>query len=701
MADPDIDALLAKMEALERRMDGLSKTPAPAINKDQSPQASPTLKQPLKVQTPAAIEPPAAPVPAKVQPTPAQVMAPPVIAPAAIEPPVVVKVIPQPVAQPAPIPITPPKMAATPIAPPISPIIINTSQQIDALDKRNRPQVRALQENLKKLNLHQGKVDGGYGPKTQASIDVFQEQYAQDIKQIRVQQAEAKKQHDAQRTQRIDTAMRQFNTLSAPQKKEVEKDLRDAGYDVGPVDGIIDNRTYRAVGQFLSEHHPDKYQRVIDATKSLAGQDLTEMSVEDTTKLQQNLHILGFDAGRMDGSVSQNTEMGVKAFRNLYLDPPAPIAKQANNNDVIQRGLSRLNLYDGNADGDLGQGSVEAIRKFVEKHPKYQLEAPTYDTAKRQPIGITSRHAAAIAKESGILARGTESVQEFGIDTSRPDLSKLATQFTIKGGRGYYSFNPQAVGFWKDFVAKNATGVVPLSPPLSVDHVDWASGYGGDSAAMGKLSGQFQHRNHGSSVHEGADLIQAPGESWPHATGAAPGIVLFSKPRNGYGNLVVIGHADGRMTAYAHGGEPLVKEGDLVRRDQAVFKMSGSGGFMDHQHLHFEYIDRDGKKIPPRFAGHDFLLTTNNYYSGRNADGVAFNRAGADLDKQKSLAITGRETFGPFDHLEDATRKIGRDLKGVIDNVNEGLSNIFTDILPSATPKRANPENTAPTPQKR
>ena len=38
----------------------------------------------------------------------------------------------------------------------------------------------------------------------------------------------------------------------------------------------------------------------------------------------------------------------------------------------------------------------------------------------------------------------------------------------------------------------------------------------------------------------------------------------------GYGNLVLIRHADGWVSAYAHDSELLVKRGDTVKRGQII-----------------------------------------------------------------------------------------------------------------------------------
>jgi murein DD-endopeptidase MepM/ murein hydrolase activator NlpD len=55
----------------------------------------------------------------------------------------------------------------------------------------------------------------------------------------------------------------------------------------------------------------------------------------------------------------------------------------------------------------------------------------------------------------------------------------------------------------------------------------------------------------------------------------------------GFGNLLLIKHEGGWMTAYAHNDTLLVKRGDVVKRGQKIAKVGDSGGVSQPQ-LHFE-----------------------------------------------------------------------------------------------------------------
>jgi murein DD-endopeptidase MepM/ murein hydrolase activator NlpD len=74
----------------------------------------------------------------------------------------------------------------------------------------------------------------------------------------------------------------------------------------------------------------------------------------------------------------------------------------------------------------------------------------------------------------------------------------------------------------------------------------------------------------------------------------------------GYGNLLLIKHANGWMTAYAHNQVLLVKRGDRVRRGQPIARVGATGAVGEPQ-LHFEirhgtHALDPGDYLPPEDA---------------------------------------------------------------------------------------------------
>ena len=69
---------------------------------------------------------------------------------------------------------------------------------------------------------------------------------------------------------------------------------------------------------------------------------------------------------------------------------------------------------------------------------------------------------------------------------------------------------------------------------------------------------------------------------------AESGVVVYSGDGlKGYGNLVLIKHPNGYVTAYANNGELDVKRGEAVKRGQVIAK-SGDSGNVNAPQLHFE-----------------------------------------------------------------------------------------------------------------
>ena len=65
-----------------------------------------------------------------------------------------------------------------------------------------------------------------------------------------------------------------------------------------------------------------------------------------------------------------------------------------------------------------------------------------------------------------------------------------------------------------------------------------------------------------------------------------------------FGKLVLVKHDGGYMTAYAHLGEILVSEGDVLTTGDTIGSI-GSTGRVDTPQLHFE-IRKSRKPIDPR-----------------------------------------------------------------------------------------------------
>lgn len=85
-------------------------------------------------------------------------------------------------------------------------------------------------------------------------------------------------------------------------------------------------------------------------------------------------------------------------------------------------------------------------------------------------------------------------------------------------------------------------------------------------------------------LHTGIDIGTPSGTP---VRAAAGGFVTFAGWNGGYGNLIIISHARGYETFYAHLDELHVAAGDRVSQGK-IIGLSGSTGYVTGPHLHFE-----------------------------------------------------------------------------------------------------------------
>jgi murein DD-endopeptidase MepM/ murein hydrolase activator NlpD len=94
--------------------------------------------------------------------------------------------------------------------------------------------------------------------------------------------------------------------------------------------------------------------------------------------------------------------------------------------------------------------------------------------------------------------------------------------------------------------------------------------------------------------HNGIDI---PAPMGSPIGAAAAGRVVFAGRNGGYGNMVILEHADGTLTRYGHASKLMVSPGDYVESGQTIAAI-GSTGHSTGPHLHFE-VKRNGQFINP------------------------------------------------------------------------------------------------------
>lgn len=98
--------------------------------------------------------------------------------------------------------------------------------------------------------------------------------------------------------------------------------------------------------------------------------------------------------------------------------------------------------------------------------------------------------------------------------------------------------------------------------------------------------------------HRGVDYAAPTGT--PVRT-VGDGLVSFAGWQNGYGNVIIVQHASGRETLYAHLSRIDVKRGQRIEQGQRIGAV-GSTGWSTGPHLHFEFRVNGIHQDPVRIA---------------------------------------------------------------------------------------------------
>lgn len=149
--------------------------------------------------------------------------------------------------------------------------------------------------------------------------------------------------------------------------------------------------------------------------------------------------------------------------------------------------------------------------------------------------------------------------------------------------------------------AQNASVVTPAPDTLAKDAAKLAEGTGALPKfrwpANGRIIAGYGPTTNGQQ-NDGINI--ALPENTP-VKAAEDGVVAYAgNELKGYGNLVLVRHPNGYVTAYAHAKELLVKRGDQVKRGQ-VIALSGQTGNVNAPQLHFEIRKGASPLDPARF----------------------------------------------------------------------------------------------------
>jgi murein DD-endopeptidase MepM/ murein hydrolase activator NlpD len=265
---------------------------------------------------------------------------------------------------------------------------------------------------------------------------------------------------------------------------------------------------------------------------------------------------------------------------------PAAAAGRDSGLAALQVALHSRGLYQGAIDGVKGPATTTAIKRFQRREGLTPDGAPNAQT--RTALGRYGRHILG----SRPLARGAS-----GWDVAALQFLLAWHGFpsaTIDGGLGEHTdralrrfqrwagLEPDGVAGLTTYAAlRRAPASCPLTLALPVD---------------GPVGDPFGPR--GNRFHAGIDLLAATGA--PVSAAAGGRVTWAGRLGGGWGKLVVVAHADGVRTMYAHLSAIAVRVGQRVGTGDRLGAV-GATGDASGPHLHFEVRLR-GAAVDPRPA---------------------------------------------------------------------------------------------------
>jgi len=271
------------------------------------------------------------------------------------------------------------------------------------------------------------------------------------------------------------------------------------------------------------------------------------------------------------------------------------------NNPNLQPG-QKLYLPAGHEGSSLPPRDTRSARAPVSPSPVLDAKySGSHTVARGESLyGISRRHGVSVA----------ELQQANGIDN--PRTVRVGTVLKIPGGsttasnqnptrsriiqppRFSQSQKPTLINQRRTRLAALKTGTATDAAPIAKSVRTQRVALAAPSAAsagnklrwpvQGRIISNFGRRNDGT--HNDGINISVPLGTDVHA--AESGVVAYAGSElKGYGNLVLLRHDNGWVTAYAHNEQLTVKRGDEVKRGQVIAR-AGRTGSVDQPQLHFE-----------------------------------------------------------------------------------------------------------------
>ncbi len=296
----------------------------------------------------------------------------------------------------------------------------------------------------------------------------------------------------------------------------------------------------------------------------------------------QELIMPGVAAGRVAEAAPSSAQSTYKVQKG---DTPHDIAEKLGVDEkaLIERNnLNPNNLRIGRVLIVPGKGKPTAPTNVAaeETNPPASEESP--ETKEASAPAPNSGPAVRVVKTTTIKAPGGTSLAE---EEAQEDAAADAKTDTEQGGAANeIAASPEITGEDSPRVASNDQ--LPAPDPMSGNSFRWP--------VKGRVVAEFGAQPNGGH-NDGIDMAVPQGTS---VMAAENGVVAYAgNELKGYGNLVLVRHANNWVSAYANNEEIMVKRGDKVRRGQVIAK-AGATGSVSQPQVHFE-LRKGSRPVDP------------------------------------------------------------------------------------------------------
>ena len=200
----------------------------------------------------------------------------------------------------------------------------------------------------------------------------------------------------------------------------------------------------------------------------------------------------------------------------------------------------------------------------------------------RLPGSVAARSIAEVQ-----AASGTSNVKTLSVSPNADQLSAKASPPPLRTKLPAWATAPRKPA--KE-VAEAPLSVRPIAPPRRIPKPAPRTGKGFQWPVQGRVISSFGAKSKGLR-NDGINIAAPRGAP---VVAAENGVVVYAgNELRGFGYLVLIKHAGGWVSAYAHNDRLAVQRGDKVRKGQRIARVGSTGGVKTPQ-LHFEL--RKGKR---------------------------------------------------------------------------------------------------------